>query len=306
MKRSSFGWLLVRVGAAGVLLAYLVTALPIDLRGPAAWTALLVAPCYLLVHALRALRLFLIFYDGNLRLRDAVFAHVHSAGVSALIPFKLGEIYRVAVLYATTGRLARALIAAWIERVFDTLLVMTLLGLIALIAGPAAVSGAQWFLPVACIFLFVSFFLFLVLPENIAMIKRHLITKHHNAVALRALTILDRLHKLLAEAAVIWRSRFATILWLSLFIWLLEVGTVVALVGLLGGGAEVLATSAPIISDITVRSSPWSTDTVSSVWLAYRLGTVDILTLLALVLALTWRFGERSLAPERREDASCA
>lgn len=306
MKRSTFGWMLVRVSAAGLLLAYLLTVLPIDLRGPAAWTALLVAPCYLLVHALRALRLFLIFYDGNLRLRDALFAHLHSAGVSALIPFKLGEIYRVAVLYATTGLLARALIAAWIERVFDTLLVMALLGLIALLIGPAAVAGAQWFLPVACVFLFVSFFLFLVLPENIAMIKRHLITKHHNPIALRALTVLDRLHKLLAEAGVIWRSRFATILWLSLFIWMLEVGTIVALVGLLGGGSDMLAASAPIISDITVRSSPWSESTVSSVWLAYRLGTVDILTLLALLLALTWRFGSRPPTSERKENAPCA
>jgi len=293
MSATAVAWTVLRLAAASLLVAYLAISLPIDLRGPAALAALAVAPIYLLAHALRAVRLFLILYDGDLRLREALIAHVHSAGVSALIPFKLGEIYRVLVLCSVTGRLARSVMAAWIERVFDALLVMLLLAALAAFAGPAALTGAGWFLPVAAGFLFASFFVFLVLPENLGLIKRHLILKHNNAPALRLLALVDRLHRVLADAGAIWRSRFATVLWLSVGIWVLECGAVLAVLGVLGRGEAGLAAAwAGIFTEVTLRSSPWSSgaEGTSAVLLAaYRLGTIDVLALVALAFAPLWR-----------------
>jgi hypothetical protein len=294
-------WKAIRIAAAVFLGTYLWHVLPTDFRAPAIQAALLIAPLYVVAHLLRSVRLFLILYDGRLRLREALYAHVHSAGVSALIPFKLGELYRMLVIYVATGHPAKAVVAAWIERVFDTLIVLTLFFCLGVFAGPQALAGARWFLPVAAAFLFASFFLFLVLPESLTLIKRHLILKHNNQVALNGLVLVDRLHRMLAEAATIWRSRFATMLWLSLGIWFLEGSAVFVLVASLGENTGLAQSSARILTHITVGSSPWihAGGDAGMVLLAYRFGTVDLLAVLALAIAAIWRTAPAASTPGR-------
>jgi hypothetical protein len=295
----------LRLAAVIVLAAYLWHALPVDLAAPAAAAALAIIPLYLAAHALRALRLFLVLYDGDVRLRDTLVAHVHAAGVSALIPFKLGELYRVLSVQGLGVRLPRAVIAIWIERVFDALLVAGLLAIVAAVAGPAAVAGTAWFPAALALFLFASILLFLVLPENLVMVKRHLICKHNNAAALAILQLLDGLHRVLADASRIWRTRFATILWLSLGIWALEAGCVLIAAAIAGTGAA--AGGAHILSDVVVRSSPWTLDAAGSAVLAgYRLGSVDLLVIAALALAALAPIPRTLVARPLRQEALCA
>lgn len=302
--------LLLRATAAALLAAYLWLVLPGDLRAPAALAALVIAPLYLVAHALRAVRLFLVLYDGNLRLRDALFAHVHASGVSALIPFKLGELYRILMVHSLSIRLSRAMIAIWIERVFDALLVAGLLALLALVAGPGALTGNAWFVPALAGFLFASILFFLVLPENLVLVKRHLILKHNNAAALAILQLVDALHRVLADASRIWRTRFATMLWLSLGIWALEVGCVLAAVAFTGASLDPIGSGTRILTDLTVRSSPWTLAGPSDAALAcYRLGTVDLLVTTALILALLVpirQFRRTSGSPFSHQAMPCA
>jgi hypothetical protein len=294
----------LRAAAAALLAVFLWQALPADLGAPAAAAAIAIIPLYIAAHALRALRLFLILYDGDLRLRDALLAHLHAAGVSALIPFKLGEVYRVLTLHGFAVRLPLAAVAIWIERVFDALLVAGLLGIVAAVAGPAAVAGAARFLAMLAAFLFASILLFLVLPENLVLVKRHLIRKHNNPAALALLQLADSLHRVLADASEIWRTRFATILWLSLGIWALEAGCVLAAVAIASGRPEAAASGARILSDVVVRSSPWTLDSATSAVLAcYRLGTVDLLALAALAIVALAPFPQAIRTRPGRQEA---
>jgi len=296
-------WRCLRLSTAALILVYLAVVVLPHLAVSAIAVVAVVAPVYLLVHVLRAIRLFLLLYDGELRLREALLVHVHAAGVSALIPFKVGEIYRVIAIFLVTGHMAKALVAVWIERVFDALFVVVILGLVAWWAGPQALAGIAWFFPVVAGFLFVSFFLFLVLPENLILVKRHLILKHNNLPALHVLRWIDALHRLLREAASIWRSRFATIVWLSMGIWLLEVGLMLAVTALWVGGGEIAQGFARIFTHITVSSSPWTNITQENGTLgpliAYRFATVDVLVLCALGIALCWSpNAKRSAVPD--------
>lgn len=275
--------IILRSGAVALLATYLWLTLPGDLAASSITALLVIAPLYLLAHALRALRLFLVLYDGGLRLRDTLMTHLHAAGVSALIPFKLGELYRLAAVGTLPVPLSRAVIAIWIERVFDALLVAGVLAVLLAVAGPAALAGSEWFIPALGAFLFASILLFLVLPENLVLVKRHLISKHNNAGALSLLKLVDALHQVLADAARIWRTRFATILCLSLGIWALEAGCVVAALAFVGG-LDLAEGGARILTTITLRSSPW--DLAGPALGAYRLGTVDLLAIAALAIAL--------------------
>ena len=298
--------LILHITAAALLTAYLWLVLPGDLRAPVALAALAIAPLYLVAHALRGLRLFLVLYDGKLRLRDALSAHFHAAGVSSLIPYKLGELYRMLMVHGLGVGLTRAVIAIWIERVFDAILVAGLLALLVAVAGPTALAGVAWFLPLLAVFLFASVLLFLVLPENLVLVKRHLISKHNNATTLTILRLVDRLHRVLADASHIWRTRFVTFLWLSLGIWSLEAGCVLAALTLTGGSLDLAADGARILNDMTLRSSPWALvgGSGDNAMACYRLGTVDLLAITALGIALLapirwiYRLTVPSLTPE--------
>jgi len=189
----------------------------------------LAAAAYLAAHLVRAVRLFLLLNDGRLRFGMVLVGHFHAAGVSALIPFKLGEGYRIGVLGGICGDPVRAIMAVWIERLYDMVMITVLFASCALLAG-AWPDGLRWFLALAAGFLFASALIFCVLPENLGLLKRYLVLRHNRPWVPRALAAIDRLHRLLQTAAAVGRHRRATIIWLGLLIWSLE-ATVIAMVG---------------------------------------------------------------------------
>ncbi|WP_227459037.1 hypothetical protein [Cupriavidus pauculus] len=86
---------------------------------------------YLSSHLLRALRLTMLAGNHEISLRRLTLVHYFASGVSLLLPFKLGEVYRVVELRTVIGDLRRSMVTVWIERGFDVgvLLALTTLAL---------------------------------------------------------------------------------------------------------------------------------------------------------------------------------
>ncbi len=285
---------LLSLGALALIAIYLTQACTHLAAARLLPLAFALAGVYVLCHLARGLRLFLLLYDGRVRLRDVLLAHLRAAGVSSLIPFKIGELYRIAVLDGLIRDPARALLTVWIERAYDMLFVTAGLVLLMLRAGPAQAAPYAWFFVGAVTFLVLSFVLFLVLPENVNALKRYLILRHNSTAALRALRAVHTLHGHLRTAAKLWRYRWATMLWLTLGIWLGELAILYAVVGLAGGGPGL---ALDIFHTITLRSSPWNDPATvlaaappgvdaAAIVATYRVATVDALALIAGVLLL--------------------
>lgn len=295
-----------RVLTALALLLLVVYLVRVAAQAPASawgWTFLVIAPLYLAAHCIRALRLFLLCYDGRLRFAEVLRAHFHAAGVSALIPFKLGEVYRIAIIDRILRNPVRAALTVWIERLYDIILLAGALAVLLAVVGGQA-WGFAWFFAGALLFLFLSFFLFVVLPENLTLLKRYLILRHNSERALLQLRALDRLHAVLRTARTLWRYRWATMLWLSFVVWFLEAA---ALALVVIGAWQPADVSLRILHRVMLRSSPWgdSAGVVADIGTPgavaavddYRHATIDVLAAVALtVLAVPLL---RSLLPRR-------
>ncbi len=252
---------------------------------PALLTAML---AYLTAHLLRAARVFLLLNNGTLRFSDVLVTHCHSAGISALIPFKLGEGYRVGVLASLCRDPLRAVVAVWIERIWDVVLLCTL----AISFQVAGVSdGLNRLLWPAAGFLLASTLVFLVLPENLGLLKRYLVLRHNRPWVVTALACLSQIHRILQTAATIWRHRRVTIAWLSCAIWLLELLAVVSVAP--------LAQSAHLLLGGAADATPWAMPADAAA-VSHRTVTTEVMVLLAAAAApflavAAWRRSRSSL-----------
>lgn len=179
---------------------------------------------YLLAHLLRALRLVVIVHDERVGLRDTFAAHFIAAGASLLIPFKLGELFRVAEVARLVRSPVRAILLVWAERVLD-LLAITGAMLVALafrrdLADSAAMGV---FLTIAVVA--GTFIAFYVLPEHLESLKLALIRRTHAPWSLRAVQAVDASQRLLLHAPDAVRRRPATLVLLTAIIWTLEIAS---------------------------------------------------------------------------------
>ena len=254
---------------------------------------LLAGPVFLLSQVLRGLRLFFLCYDRRIRFGTVVSIHFLSSPVTNLIPFTLGELYRVGLLGSHLRDPTRALVAIWIERVHDiTLVTAIILGLVLSVGAPIGAYG--FFVILAACFLFLSAFVFVVLPENLGRLKRYLFLRWHHPSSLRAIGLVHGLHELFDQARAIWRSHWATVAWLSLAIWAAEVAWVALLLrGITGdqGLESALATFEAMTTTVLAWDDPPG-DLPPVIGHSLRLVLLDLAILLALpaawALARTW------------------
>ena len=282
--------------AAGALTAgaYLFQRRPEGIAFPGA--LVLAALIYLVAHGLRALRLFLLLNDGRLRLSSVLVAHLHASGVSALIPFKLGEFYRVGVLTSVCGDPLRAVVAVWIERIYDLLLMVLVFSGCAIAAG-AWPGGLRTFLVVTGGFLLASSLIFLVLPENLSLLKRYLVLRHNRPWVPRVLAAIDQLHIMLRTAAAVGRYRRATIIWLGAAIWTLEVAVIT--ITATSMDAESIAA---LLHGVAVEPRVWNAPVPAAA--ALRLATVDVLVAGALLLAPNLAVAAARIGGQQRKPQS--
>jgi|GEM_PF-3537827 len=274
-RRLRVGWLFMGVLTllgTGLAMGYLVWRLS-DARPLVVGVVVGAGLAYLGAHVLRAIRLFLLLNDGQLRLGRVAVAHLHAAGVSSLIPFKLGELYRIAIIGSACGDPLRAVVAVWIERVYDIAAVILLFSVISFATG-AILPGLGLFLALAAAFLLLSFLIFLVLPENLGLLKRYLVLRHNKPWVVRVLAMIDCGHRLLRTASAVWHHRIATIIWLGMAIWILDMTAILIVVGGLDAAAIGLQ-----LHGAVVTPAIWTVPEDAATPL--RLATVDLLVILA-------------------------
>jgi hypothetical protein len=189
---------------------------------------------YLASHALRALRLTVIIADEDASLRDVARVHAWTAGVSILLPFKLGELFRVVELARLVrgdtphepmtpfDRFAGAALLVWTERVLDAMAIAAML-LLAILGGSQLLQ--RFALPgVAVVLVGVgTFAVYYLLPETIESVKLFVLRRYNTPAGAHALRTLEGVSRILDRAPGVVRRRFPALAMLTGLIWALEV-----------------------------------------------------------------------------------
>lgn len=179
------------------------------------------AVVYLGSHLVRIARLALLNGDARLSLRMLAKVHLFTAAVALAAPFKVGEPYRIVELAVLTRSATRGVALVWLERLFDVVVILLLLG----IAAVAQPSGAEAFLGVLLIslgFVLVTLLLLVLLPENLRRVGSYLVRRHRSEWSVGVLWLISEARGMVGRMSQMLRGRHASLFVFTLVIWTLE------------------------------------------------------------------------------------
>lgn len=187
---------------------------------------------YLLAHGLRGVRLALLSASAyNVSARTTFLLHLFTAPAALVLPFKLGEVFRLQQLMMITGKPIGALVILLLDRVLDAVILLpTFLYIIA--TDESRASGrALGLVALLSLILICAGAAFLAAPEALRTIQRYIFLRHARPRARLALGWLSAIHDVLDRSVRSLRANIAVLIALSLAIWSLEIAATFMLLG---------------------------------------------------------------------------
>lgn len=173
---------------------------------------------FAVVHAIKMMRLYLVLMEQQIAFKRFVSAYLRTTLVNLIIPYKIGEVYRVGVFSRITGSVNIGFFSILIDRFFDTLALIIILLPYQVISG----SGVSAAILLLTAFLMVVIFAYITFPSSYKYLNRYIIvnkTSKRSMSVLRALEKVDEWYKYVKGLV---SGRYGLMLLFSLAAWLFE------------------------------------------------------------------------------------
>lgn len=179
---------------------------------------------YNVSHLIRSIRLTILTNLDSVSFREVVKMQYYTNGINLVLPFKLGEIYRIIEFnrILKNGLFSTIVIAA--ERSGDFFLIFSAL-LICIISFNIIDTLFIAFV-IGILFLLAMPIIFFILPENIKSIKILLLKRYNSRGINKLIFFLDSFTVFITKIKSLYWNKIFTIVLLSLVIWSLEVGAI--------------------------------------------------------------------------------
>lgn len=187
------------------------------------WLSLLaITLLYLSSHVFRMIRLALLTLDERDKAFPLIAAHTLTAFPSSFLPFKIGEVLRLAAFFRVyEGR--RKAFAVWLAERFGDVLVIAafVFGLYLFnVSVPSSMRAVFVLFTMASVFGLLGLF---AVAKVFVYLNRHLVLTSHSARGLYLLRVSHALRRLELEICRSVEGRLSGFLLLSLLIWTLEI-----------------------------------------------------------------------------------
>lgn len=189
---------------------------------------------YLFSHLVKIVRVVFIFQDHEIRLRDAVYFQFISNLASLILPFRLGDIYRIFVFASITGP-KKSILGVLIEKIFD-FLILTIIAIGTCISFKLDLNLALVGLAVICFFIAYTYYF---LEDNIVILKRILILRKHNNFLSKFYLLLSSVESYFVSFKEMTNRKIAVLALLTVIIWILEFSALFCLVKEIGVNVEI-------------------------------------------------------------------
>ena len=183
-----------------------------------------------LVHAIKACRLYLALYGNGLGFSDYLKIYAKVTPVSMLLPFKLGEFFRMYCYGEKLGSLLKGAVIILFDRFMDTAALVTMIFLIRGMSGGRILYQVYFFV----LFLVTALLIYLVFPGIYSFWKKWFLRAKATENKLRALKLLDMMNRVYSEIKTVSSGRGAILYFMSVAAWAVELGSVALRTGLSG------------------------------------------------------------------------
>ncbi len=185
---------------------------------------------FFLIHTVKMFRMYLVLVENKITFVRFVAAYCRTTLLNLIVPFKLGEIYRMIVYSRLTGSPGVGIAGVVVDRFFDTLaLVFILLPLHALY--PSGISAVSVFL---FVFVAVVIFVFAMFPAAYKYLNKYIIINRESRNSMTVLRWLEVLNNGYEYVRKLVSGRYALIALMSFGAWVLEGGLLFFIAGVLG------------------------------------------------------------------------
>lgn len=182
------------------------------------------------VHAAKMARLYLVLMERKIAFWRFVLLYLDTTFVNLMIPFKLGEVFRVYRIGRETDKLLTGLLSVLIDRFFDTAVLLLFLFPVQLFVTER-VSGVAIVMFAALLLLFLLYHSF---QPVYSYLNRYMILNKKSARSMTVLKGLEIARGWYGDARELITGRSPLIFLCSCIGWLLEIGVLFLLAGILG------------------------------------------------------------------------
>lgn len=239
---------------------------------------------FTVVHLSKMMRLYVVLLEQKIEFKRFVLTYLKTTFVNLLIPFKLGEIYRIYCFSRETKVFQIGICSVLVDRFFDTAaLLLLLIPFELFITGKVTlVTGILTIVSVLAIFVFAVFLgIYRYLNRYIIMNK----TSKRSMTALKSLEVTKEWYDYVKNLVA---GRYALITLLSCLAWLVEVGALWCLASIYNMKFGISAFSDYIAAIFMSGSSP-----LLKMYTLVSLVILAILTMIAFVVYHTGRNRKR-------------
>ena len=177
---------------------------------------------YLLSHTFRVLRLVLLSPNSNYKIRLLWKEQYKANGVNLMLPFKLGESYRLIYFKQFFGSYANSFAVLVCERMLDLVTMISIL-MLTIYFSEMNIPVLNYVLYISLILLGILLFTLYVLDEILGILNRVLIQKDSSKLSVQIIGILSNIIKAIKKIKSILSQKYVSCFSVTTVIWILEI-----------------------------------------------------------------------------------
>jgi uncharacterized protein (TIRG00374 family) len=177
---------------------------------------------YFTSHFFRVLRLVILSSDSEISIKDLAFEQFKANGVNLIIPFRLGESYRVIAFKKFFGSYSRSLSILLCERILDISLI-TLILFFASYFSDVHFVFIRNIIYISVALMALLLIIYFVLDELISIIHKIFLGKKTNKTNLTIIKLTGTFIRVINQTKIIFKSKISSCFAITFIIWSMEI-----------------------------------------------------------------------------------
>ena len=173
------------------------------------------------VHILKSVRLYLALYYSELKWSDFIKVYCKVTPVSVVLPFKIGDVFRMYCYGQLVGNLLRGVVITMLDRFMDTAALVTVIILTWFLAGGKMDLLVYLFV----IFLIITGVIYFVYPGIVRIWRKSLLKSNATERRIAILGVLKKFDEIYKEIDGVTKGRGIILYILSILAWGIEIGS---------------------------------------------------------------------------------
>ena len=192
-------------------------------EGNEIWSIALLIISVIFVYTIKSLRFYFVIYGANISLRDFFKTYVKITPVSIILPFKLGEFFRMYCYGKMIGNFFQGIIIVFWDRFIDTIALITIIICILFLTdeAPTALFYLLIFFIVSAIVAYIAF------PGIYSFWRKYILKAKTTIRKLQILKLLTKCNIVYEEIINVIKGKGAVLYILSIIAWIIEIGSLI-------------------------------------------------------------------------------